>query len=67
MKLTKEQMEQAYQRFRDENKDGKLNESVLVYTSKLIDFKDRISKLSKKQFNQYLEIFKVEYQKRKNQ
>lgn len=67
MKLTKKQMDKVYQRFTDENKDGKLNESVLVYTSKLIDFKDRISKLSKKQFNQHLEIFKVEYQKRKNQ
>lgn len=67
MKLTNKQMNQAYQRFIDENKDGKLNESVLVYTSKLIDFKDRISKLSKKQFNEHLEIFKIEYQKRKNQ
>lgn len=66
MRLTKEKIEQANKRFEDENSDGQLDESILIYTSKLIDFKERISKLSDKQFNQHLEIFKVEYQKRKN-
>lgn len=66
MRLTKQKMEEANKRFKDENKDGQLNESLLFYTSKLIDFKNRISKLSDKQFEQYLDIFREEYAKRKN-
>lgn len=66
MRLTKQKMEKAHKKWQEENKDGKLNESLLRYTSKLIDLKNRISKLSDKQFEQHLDIFREEYAKRKN-
>tara|TARA_Y100001972_G_C7481304_1_gene244571 strand:- start:265 stop:477 length:213 start_codon:yes stop_codon:yes gene_type:complete len=58
--------EKPFKSWYDENKDGKLNESPLEYVTSLIEFKKRISKMSKKQFEQHLEVIKKEYKKRYN-
>ena len=63
---TDKQMQESLKRWENENKDGELDESILEYASNLFEFKKRISKMSKKQFEQHLEVFKKEYKKRNN-